>query len=291
MDHSEFARRALSVVVAVVALIVSTPICLLIAIAIKITSPGPALYSQLRVGLDSRRGRGNRAAPGRRKCDLGGRPFMMHKFRTMTVDAERATGPVWAGRDDARVTRVGRFLRESRLDELPQLVNVIAGDMNIVGPRPERPPIFAELRAMIAGYCGRQRVRPGITGYAQVNFDADSTVSDVERKLRYDLEYIDHASFWMDLRIMLWTLPVLLFRKAMLLPGSNGRGPTATPLPQVAPALAFAPAEEMELTDESYALDDTRISGPVRVMTGLSEPALGYELAHEASRAEQHAGV
>jgi lipopolysaccharide/colanic/teichoic acid biosynthesis glycosyltransferase len=131
----------------------------------------------------------------------------------MCVNAEQLTGAVWATRGDPRVTLVGRFLRQYRLDELPQLINVIKGDMNIVGPRPERPTIFAELRTKVAGYSLRQRVRPGITGLAQINQHYDASLDDVRNKVRHDVEYVHRQGLAEDFRIMLKTFPVVLFRR------------------------------------------------------------------------------
>jgi lipopolysaccharide/colanic/teichoic acid biosynthesis glycosyltransferase len=209
-------RRTLNIVVALLALVVSFPLWIVIAVAIKLTSRGPVIYKQERVGIDIRRSGSAMTSDPRRKRDLGGRPFMMYKFRTMTVDAERATGAVWSKQDDPRVTPIGRFLRHCRLDELPQLVNVLRGDMNIVGPRPERPTIFAELRTKIPNYQIRQRVRPGITGYAQVNLEYDASVDDVTAKLKYDLDYLSQQSIAADLAIMAKTVPVMLFRDWVL---------------------------------------------------------------------------
>jgi lipopolysaccharide/colanic/teichoic acid biosynthesis glycosyltransferase len=206
------ATRGLNFVLALVALVALSPLLLLIAIAIKLTSRGPVFYTQERVGLD-RRIPGAEAGNHRRVRDVGGRPFTMYKFRTMWVDAERATGAVWATQNDPRITPVGRLLRQYRLDEIPQLVNVMRGEMNIVGPRPERPTIFAELREHIAEYPLRQRAKPGITGLAQIHHHYDRSMEDVRTKVRYDLEYIRRRSFWEDLRIMLRTIPVILWRK------------------------------------------------------------------------------
>jgi lipopolysaccharide/colanic/teichoic acid biosynthesis glycosyltransferase len=214
MDH-ERPRRVLNVIVALLGLVAASPLLVLIAIGIKLTSRGPILYKQERIGLDVRRSRSLPNDP-RRKRDLGGRPFMMFKFRTMRMDAESGTGAVWCAKRDPRVTPLGTFLRHCRLDELPQLVNVIAGDMNIVGPRPERPTIFADLRERIPSYALRQRARPGITGYAQVNLEYDASVEDVTNKLQYDLEYLNRQSVATDLAIMAKTLPVMLFRERML---------------------------------------------------------------------------
>jgi len=184
----------------------------LIALAVKLTSRGPVLYTQERVGLDRREPRGGEQNR-RRRSDLGGRPFTIYKFRTMRVDAERESGAVWAQPEDPRVTPVGRLLRQYRLDELPQLLNVLRGEMNIVGPRPERPTIFAELRGHIAEYPLRQRAKPGITGLAQISHHYDRSLDDVRRKVHFDLEYIRRQSVREDLRIMLRTIPVVLFRR------------------------------------------------------------------------------
>jgi lipopolysaccharide/colanic/teichoic acid biosynthesis glycosyltransferase len=208
-ERHEAACRAVNVTLAVIALIALSPIFLLIALAVKLSSRGPIFYSQVRVGVDRRYGRAS--THERRIHDLGGRLFTMHKFRSMYVDAEADGRAVWALRSDPRVTLVGRVLRRTRLDELPQLINVIRGDMNIVGPRPERPSLFADLRAGIPEYRFRQRVKPGITGWAQINQCYDACVDDVRRKVKYDLEYLRRQSLLEDLRIMTMTLPVMLF--------------------------------------------------------------------------------
>ncbi|MBI5070632.1 MAG: sugar transferase [Deltaproteobacteria bacterium] len=214
---AERPRRLLNVVVAAAGLVLTLPAWVLIAIAVKLTSRGPIFYKQERIGLDLRGSGGARPADPRRKVDLGGRPFMMIKFRTMCVDAEAGTGAVWSsGKADPRVTPIGKFLRHYRLDELPQLLNVIRGDMNVVGPRPERATIFADMRAKIPDYPVRQRARPGITGYAQINLEADLTVEDVADKVKYDIVYVKRQSVWMDFCIMAKTLPVMLFRDKML---------------------------------------------------------------------------
>lgn len=208
-ERHETLARAVNVTLAVLALVICSPLFLLIALAVKLTSRGPVFYSQVRVGLD-RRSTGC-TADERRVRDLGGRPFTMHKFRSMHVNAEPDGRAVWALRSDPRVTLVGRVLRRTRLDELPQLINVIKGDMNIVGPRPERPSLFAGLRDGIPQYRFRQRVKPGITGWAQINQCYDACVDDVRRKVQYDLEYLRRQSLIEDLRIMTMTLPVMLF--------------------------------------------------------------------------------
>lgn len=152
-----------------------------------------------------------RRADARRRRDRGGRLFTIYKFRTMEP-GDGGDPQVWATEDDPRVTPIGRFLRKYRLDELPQLFNVLLGDMNVVGPRPEQPEIFENLCEEINEYPERQRVLPGITGWAQVNHHYDRTVEDVRRKVAYDLEYIDRESALEDLKIMLRTIPAVVFR-------------------------------------------------------------------------------
>ena len=208
-ERHEALCRAVNLAIALVALIALSPIILLIAIAVKLTSRGSVFYSQVRVGMDRRDE--SISLDERRVCDLGGKPFTMHKFRTMHLNAEPDGRAVWAARRDPRVTLVGRVLRRTRLDELPQLINVIRGQMNIVGPRPERPTLFADLRADIPLYRMRQRVKPGITGWAQINQCYDACVDDVRRKVQYDLEYLRRQSLMEDLRIMSMTVPVMLF--------------------------------------------------------------------------------
>lgn len=205
-------ERPVNLGIAIVLFALTLPVWILVALAIKLTSRGPVFYTQVRVGLDQRSA-GSTAQDPRRKVDLGGRPFTIYKFRTMAVDAEHQSGPVWATRQDPRVTPVGRVLRQLRLDELPQLLNVMRGEMNIVGPRPERPTFVVELRREIPEYGGRHRVKPGLTGLAQVNLEYDSCVDTVRAKLEYDLEYIRRRSLLEDLKIMLKTIPVILFRR------------------------------------------------------------------------------
>jgi lipopolysaccharide/colanic/teichoic acid biosynthesis glycosyltransferase len=205
-------NRLLNFVLALLALIVLLPVMLIIALVILLTSRGPVFYTQTRVGLN-RREPLEASRNHRRQRDIGGLPFTIYKFRTMRVDAEQGCGAIWAQQQDPRVTPIGRFLRQYRLDELPQLINVLRGEMNIVGPRPERPTIFAELREHIAEYPLRQRAKPGITGLAQINHHYDRSIEDVRTKVHYDLEYIRRQSVTEDLRIMLKTLPVILLRR------------------------------------------------------------------------------
>jgi lipopolysaccharide/colanic/teichoic acid biosynthesis glycosyltransferase len=207
---SERIARAMNVAIAAIALVLLLPVLFLVALIVRLTSKGPIIYTQVRVGED-RRARSS-ANDHRRVYDHGGRLFRMYKFRTMRVDAEADGKAVWAQKSDPRTTSVGKFLRSTRLDELPQLVNVLKGDMNIVGPRPERPSIFAQLRDDIPQYAQRQLVKPGITGWAQINQAYDSCLDDVRRKVRYDLDYVQRRGVRHDLRIMSMTLPVMLLR-------------------------------------------------------------------------------
>ena len=204
-------RRMLNVVIAMLALVLALPLMIIIALLIKLTSAGPVLFAQKRVGLD-RRDLGHSGGNLRRHTDCGGRTFIMYKFRTMRVKTG-ASPQIWAQRDDPRITPIGRVLRRLRLDELPQFWNVLTGDMNIVGPRPEQPAIFAQLREQIQEYQRRQRVLPGITGRAQINQPYDTSVEDVREKLNYDLEYIRKRSALEDLKIMLLTPAVMLGRR------------------------------------------------------------------------------
>jgi lipopolysaccharide/colanic/teichoic acid biosynthesis glycosyltransferase len=210
-ERSERLSRVFNVMVAGLMLLVASPIMLLAALAIRLSSPGPIFYMQIRVGIDRRWNR-TRAVRERRREDLGGVPFTIYKFRSMRVDAELNGQAVWATQNDDRVTAIGRFMRTSRVDELPQLLNVIKGDMNIVGPRPERPSIFVRLREQVDDYPLRQRVRPGITGLAQVSNPYDRDLDDVRRKVHFDIEYMKRQGILEDVRIMLRTVPVMLFR-------------------------------------------------------------------------------
>jgi lipopolysaccharide/colanic/teichoic acid biosynthesis glycosyltransferase len=206
--------RALNVTIAALALLVLAPALLLVAIAIRLSSDGPILYRQARVGLDRRRRYWNadQMLYDRRVRDVGGRPFTIYKFRTMRLNAEQA-GAVWATKGDPRVTALGRWLRKSRIDEIPQLINVLLGDMNIVGPRPERPTLVSQLREQIREYPLRHRAKPGITGWAQINHSYDACLDDVRTKVRFDLEYLQRQSLTQDLLIMARTIPVMILRR------------------------------------------------------------------------------
>lgn len=202
--------RITNLLAAAASLIVLGPLGLLIAVAIKLDSRGPVLYRQVRVGRDRRR-LTSEPSGGRRTANLCGRPFVIYKFRTMKHRAERESGPCWAENEDERSTRVGRFLRRFSLDEIPQLWNVLKGDMNLVGPRPERPGFVNSLRRRIPGYWLRQRVRPGITGLAQLQQGGDHSLEDVSRKVRRDLQYIRDRGVGLDLKILLLT-PLAMIR-------------------------------------------------------------------------------
>lgn len=193
-DRLEAIKRLSDIVFAVVGLILASPLMLLVWFALRVGSSGPAIYSQVRVGKD-------------------GVPFTIHKFRSMRVDAEAVSGAVWARENDPRVTKLGRFLRRTRLDELPQLWNVLRGDMSFVGPRPERPEFIAQLTHNIPFYGQRHVVRPGLTGWAQVRHRYGSSVDDSQEKLQYELFYIKHMSFAFDLYIVLETVKTVLVRR------------------------------------------------------------------------------
>ena len=186
------ARRGLDVALSLAGLAFTLPLLLLVAVLVKLGSPGPALYRQERVGLR-------------------GRTFTLLKFRSMGVDAE-AAGPCWAAKRDPRVTRLGRLMRLTRVDELPQLLNVLAGSMSLVGPRPERPCFVAELTHAIPHFADRLMVKPGITGWAQVNHPYGASVEDAREKLAYDLYYVRHRSLTLDAMILLATVRVVLFQ-------------------------------------------------------------------------------
>ena len=206
--------RVVNIALATAGLIFAAPLIFVFTLLVRLNSPGPIFYRQARVGLDRRRGGRALSHDGdRRRRNLGGRPFMIYKFRTMRLDAEKHNGAVWATKGDQRVTSLGRIMRKYRVDEIPQLINVIRGEMNIVGPRPERPSIFSRLSDDIQNYPLRQRARPGITGWAQINLAYDTSLDDVRQKVRYDLEYLERQGVTEDLWIMARTVPVMIFRK------------------------------------------------------------------------------
>ena len=185
--------RAGDVVTCLVFLVATLPLMLVVALLVGLESRGPVLYRQERVGK-------------------GGRPFTLLKFRSMRVNAE-ALGPAWAQQRDPRVTRVGSFMRRTRIDELPQLINILRGEMSFIGPRPERPHFVEQLAAAIPFYRERARVKPGLTGWAQVNYPYGASVEDARAKLSYDLYYVKNRSPLLDLLILLSTVRVILFQE------------------------------------------------------------------------------
>lgn len=187
-------KRAFDVAVSLAFLLGTLPITLAAALAVKLTSPGPVFYRQERVGLN-------------------GRTFMLMKFRSMAQNAEKDGTPVWAGANDARVTRVGRFIRKTRIDEIPQVLNVLKGEMSFIGPRPERPFFVDQLAEQIPFYRERHTVRPGISGWAQINYPYGASVEDARRKLAYDLYYVKNGSLFLDLLILMQTVKVILWNE------------------------------------------------------------------------------
>jgi len=187
-------RRLFDVVASAALLVLALPLMMLTALAVKIDSPGPVFYCQERVGLY-------------------GRGFTLFKFRSMRIDAEAEGAPRWAARKDPRITRVGAFIRLTRIDELPQLLNVLRGEMSFIGPRPERPHFVEQLEAVIPFYRERASVKPGITGWAQVNYPYGASVDDARAKLTYDLYYVKNRSLFLDLLILISTIRVILFQE------------------------------------------------------------------------------
>jgi lipopolysaccharide/colanic/teichoic acid biosynthesis glycosyltransferase len=212
-------KKVLDVGGAIIGLILALPIFVVIPILLKLTSPGSIFYVQERIGIDRRRRerrifRADVASDNRhrerRRQNSYGRPFRVVKFRTMIHNAETDSGPVWAKNNDSRVTKLGRLLRKSRIDEVPQLVNVLVGDMSLVGPRPERLFFIKDLSRKIPGYLTRLKVKPGITGRAQVNRGYDSSLESVIEKVEEDVKYIRSWSIFSDLKILAKTVLVVI---------------------------------------------------------------------------------
>ncbi|MCU0944312.1 MAG: exopolysaccharide biosynthesis polyprenyl glycosylphosphotransferase [Rubritepida sp.] len=187
-------RRTIDLVLAGLLVVFTLPVMLVAALAVKLDSPGPVFYRQQRVGL-------------------GGRVFTLYKFRSMTVTAEAGGQAIWAQKNDPRVTRVGSVIRKLRIDEIPQVFNVLRGDMAFIGPRPERPEFVARLAEIIPHYNARAAVRPGITGWAQVNYPYGASDEDARQKLTYDLYYVRRRSLFLDLIILVATIRVVLFQE------------------------------------------------------------------------------
>lgn len=179
-------KAAVEFVLALLLLVPALPLIVVCAVLIRLTSRGPAFYSQIRLGLH-------------------GRPFRIWKLRTMTHNCEQNTGAIWSRANDPRVTWLGKILRKTHIDELPQLWNVLWGEMSLIGPRPERPEFVPKLEQAIAGYRERLKVRPGLTGLAQVFLPPDQELEDVRRKVTYDLYYLDRLSLWLDFRLLVCT--------------------------------------------------------------------------------------
>lgn len=221
--HAAF-TRLIDVLGATIGLILAAPLFLVVSILIKLDSPGSVIYKQVRVGQDRRNGdrrgnfyrlKGDRRNGDRRKEDIHGRLFVLYKFRSMRQNAEKKSGPVWAQMGDPRITKVGKLLRVSRADELPQLFNILKGDMSLVGPRPERPYFVSQFVSSISRYQERLRVKPGLTGLAQVMGGYDTCIGDVHSKLSYDLNYVHNRSMRNDLKILLKTFVVVICGKGV----------------------------------------------------------------------------
>jgi lipopolysaccharide/colanic/teichoic acid biosynthesis glycosyltransferase len=214
-------RRAFDLIGGVFALIVLAPVFLFVALAVRLTSPGPIFYRQTRVGINRRCGVDRRNVVGRyptndrrrkdrRTLASAGCLFRIIKFRSMVDNAEASLGPAWAAENDARITPIGKLLRRTRLDEIPQIFNVLRGDMSFIGPRPERPFFVEKFRRAIPDYMERLTVPPGITGLAQVEHCYDTSEDDVKQKLEYDIRYLRNLGWWTDLRILAKTVLVVV---------------------------------------------------------------------------------
>jgi lipopolysaccharide/colanic/teichoic acid biosynthesis glycosyltransferase len=276
-------ERGLDIAISSVALVVLSPVLLLIAAVIRLDSRGPILYRQWRVGLDRRRRR-HPYAGGERRLERGfGRPFQICKFRSMVVDAEKNTGPVWAAKSDPRTTRIGAFLRRTHLDELPQFLNVLLGDMTMVGPRPERPELVRELVTDIPDYAVRSRVLPGITGLAQLENGYDDSLDSARRKVALDISYIRRRSAVMDVQILVGTAWIFVQGRQSARPDENGAAVAATAGPADARTSADIVAARLRAISATYSSSNPDLppipipvveaSGEVRVL-GNSRRAL-----------------
>lgn len=220
LPRTPILKEAVDRCFALVALLFLLPFFAIVAVAIRLTSAGPIIYRQVRIGINRRTSIHTSGRPAayydvydRRTLDLPGKPFIIYKFRTMVDGAEDKVGPTWAGKDDPRITLLGNVLRRLRIDETPQFLNVLKGDMGLVGPRPERPTFVRDLIEEIPEYAIRLRVKPGITGLAQVEHHYDTCLDDVRTKLKFDLEYIRNIGPLRDMKILVRTVWVVLTMK------------------------------------------------------------------------------
>lgn len=216
-------KRMIDIVGSLFLLLLSLPIFMIVPALIKLSSKGPVFYLQNRVGQNKRDIRkdenisdGSFNSSSRRKVNLMGRPFKLIKFRTMIKDAEEECGPVWAVKDDPRITPIGNFLRKTRIDEIPQLINVLKGEMSLVGPRPERLHFVQDFVNIIPGYELRLSIKPGVTGLAQISNGYDTSIKSVFKKVAYDLDYIRNWSFWKEVKILFKTVFVVITTKGAI---------------------------------------------------------------------------
>jgi lipopolysaccharide/colanic/teichoic acid biosynthesis glycosyltransferase len=253
-------KRAVDWTLAVALAVPAAPVVAMLALLVRLTSRGPAVYRQKRVGKH-------------------GRPFLLYKLRTMRVDAEARTGAVWSTVNDPRVTRLGRVLRRLHLDELPQLLNVLRGEMSLVGPRPERPEFVEILSRQIPRYRDRLAVLPGVTGLAQLNLPPDTDAGDVQRKIILDTEYVRRASLWMDIRIIVCTGLRIIKLPAIRLFGLHRRVPDAVP---DAPATASSKeGDQRPLTPDlikAHSASDPRWAPGQHSANGRNRTGKGSEI-------------
>ncbi len=215
-------KRGMDIFGALTGLILTAPLWIILPILIKLDSKGSVFYTQSRVGTNRRKqdrrlyqkvDTDDHRQRDRRRENYHGQTFKVIKFRTMVSGAEKKSGPVWATKNDKRITKLGNFLRKTRMDEIPQFVNILKGDMSLVGPRPERPVFVVDLSGKIDNYARRLEVKPGLTGLAQITNGYDSSISSVADKVRHDVEYIDSWSIWTDIKIILKTVVVVFTGK------------------------------------------------------------------------------
>jgi lipopolysaccharide/colanic/teichoic acid biosynthesis glycosyltransferase len=215
-----FIKRTFDLVCAIIGLILSAIFFWWVPLIIKLDSKGPIIYKQRRIGINRRDytkfsgwslGSKKRRNGDRRRINVHGKPFILYKFRTMKNNAERDCGPIWAEQDDPRITKLGLLLRKYHIDEIPQFLNILKGDMSLVGPRPERPAIVYQLSKKIIEYPKRNLVKPGLTGLAQIKNGYDTCEDDIRKKIKYDLDYIQNNTILIDIKILLMTIKHLVF--------------------------------------------------------------------------------